>query len=63
MKLISETYTAVPLLKIAKQTLTRIKSKLNLPVSWLAPSGLKITQHYNKIEKIKVPTRFGGGKI
>lgn len=58
-KLISNTYTAVPLLKVGKQTLTRIMAKLNIPISWQAPSGLQITQHYNKYDKVNIPIRFG----
>lgn len=32
--------------------------KLNIPITWFTPSGMKITQHYNKSKQNKVSIQF-----
>ena len=39
---------------------TKLTVKLGIPLIWIAPSGLKITQRYNKIKKTIVPISLFG---
>jgi len=34
--------------------------KLNIPLSWITPAGMKITQHYLKTKKSSIAIRFAG---
>ena len=38
----------------------KILSKLNLPIIWITPSGLKLTQRYSKSRQSKIALRLGG---
>lgn len=38
----------------------KVMNSLNLPVSWVTPSGLVVTQHYLKTEEKKYSFYFGG---
>jgi DNA-directed RNA polymerase, mitochondrial len=42
--------------------ITKLMIKLGIPLTWITPSGLKITQHYVRLRKKKSPTSivFGG---
>ena len=33
---------------------------LNLPLTWITPSGMIITQHYYKSKKTLIPIKFAG---
>ena len=40
--------------------MTKVLNKLNIPVIWLTPTGLKITQFYRKVNKVKFAISLGG---
>lgn len=40
--------------------ITKLMIKLNIPVSWFTPSGMKITQHYLRSKQTSVAIRFAG---
>jgi DNA-directed RNA polymerase len=40
--------------------ITKIMAVLNIPMTWMTPAGLKITQHYLRSIKNSVELRFGG---
>jgi DNA-directed RNA polymerase len=40
--------------------ITKIMAILNIPMTWITPAGLKITQHYLRSIKNYVVFRFGG---
>lgn len=40
--------------------MTKMLSSLNIPVSWLTPTGLELVQFYNKQKKVKLGISLGG---
>lgn len=40
--------------------MTKALNKLNIPVIWLTPAGLEITQLYYKVDKVKLGISLGG---
>jgi len=39
---------------------SKLMIKLNIPLSWITPAGMKITQHYLKTKKSSIAIRFAG---
>lgn len=39
--------------------ISKLMVKLNLPLTWITPAGMKITQHYLKSKKTLIPLKFG----
>jgi len=40
--------------------MAKLLNKLNLPVIWITPSGLELTQNYNSFKKSKLAITLGG---
>jgi len=40
--------------------ISKLMIKLNIPLSWITPAGMKITQHYLKTKKSSIAIRFAG---